>query len=163
MKKKNHKGLRKNPSAVIAFVLLTLSMFLFPLFNSSFFGETLSNKRETMFNLISSILSNFNQYFYNSEGMLSISLAFLFSLSVLLYFLNGFGLVFNRYSRYASYLTFAYLIAGLVIYNNLLNQTTFSLFGFEMTSISFGSGIYFVPIVGLLYFLFHRQVNWKVH
>jgi hypothetical protein len=157
-----HKKIRKNISALIVAFLLIGSMFLFPLFNSSFMGETLSNSKGNMANLIIEIVKNINSFFSNSYGFMSVLLALLFVICLLFYLLNGLGLIYNRYSRYASYLTFVYAIVGLIVYNILVNQNTISLFGFELASISYGAGIYFVPILGLLYILFGRRINQRI-
>jgi len=70
-----------------------------------------------------------------------------------------YGNIYNKYSRYASFLTFIYFIVGLLIYNLLNEQYALSLFGFNLSSISLGSGIYFVPIVGVFYLFFIKSVN----
>lgn len=156
---KKHRGkLRKNFAALIAFFLLILSAFVFPLFGTSIFGESLSNKSTVIVNLIKDIFTSTIQL-NSTFGFLQLILVIIFLLIGILYLLNGMGLIYNRYSRYASFLTFAYFIIGLLIYNTLNNQYSTSLFGFEISSITMGLGIYFIPIIGVAYLFLNRYVN----
>ncbi len=154
----NHRGkLSKNPVALIAFFLLVLSAFVFPLFGNKLFGEEIGGGT-VMVNLIKGV--------FNSSGNLNSSLEFLqlliviiFCLISLLYLLNGIGSIYNRYSKYASFLTLVYFIIGLLMYNMLNTKYATSLFGFSLSSVSLGLGVYFVPIVGVCYLFFVRQIN----
>lgn len=152
------KKLKKNFSALIAFFLLILSAFLFPLFGTSIFGESFSNKSTVIFNLIKETLTS-QINLDSSFGLLQLLLVVFFLVIAILYLLNGFGLIYNRYSRYASFLTFGYFIVGLFAYNALNSKYAMSIFGFEISSISLGSGIYFVPIMGICYLIFARYAN----
>lgn len=155
---KKGKKLKRNPSALIAFLLLILSAFLFPLFGTSLFGESFSNKSTVIVNLIKDTFTS--QINLSSNfGILQLLLVIVFVFIILFYFLNGIGVIYNRYSRYASILTFVYLVIGLITYNALNNEYATSLFGFEISSVSMGAGIYFVPIVGICYLIFARSLN----
>lgn len=152
------KKLKRNPSALIAFLLLILSAFLFPLFGTSLFGESFSNKSTVIVNLIKDTFTS--QINLSSNfGILQLLLVIVFVFIALFYFLNGVGAIYNRYSRYASILTFVYLVIGLITYNALNNEYATSIFGFEISSVSIGAGIYFVPIIGICYLIFARSLN----
>lgn len=153
----NRKKLRKNSSALIAFLLIIFSAFAFPLFGNKIFGEEIGGGT-VMINLIKGIFTSSNNL-SSSLGFLQLSLVIIFCLIALFYFLNGIGGIYNRYSRYASFLTFVYFIFGLFIYNMLNTKYASSFFGFEFSSISLGLGIYFIPIVGICYLIFSRSVN----
>ena len=152
------RKIRKNISALVAFSLLILSAFLFPLFGSSLFGESFSNKSTVMVNLIKGIFTS-QADLSSTSGYLQLTLTGIFLIILLFYFLNGIGAIYNRYSRYASFLSFAYLFVGLLIYNTLNSQYATSIFGFEISSVTLGSGIYFVPLVGFFYLILHRKIN----
>jgi len=155
------RKLRKNASAIIASLLLTISTFIFPLFGTNLFGEIFSNKNSVMINFISRIFisqNNINSTF----GVLQFLEVIIFLIIFLFYLLNGFGLIYNRYSRYASYVTILYLIVGLIMYNLLNLKYSMSLFGINISSISLGPGIYFVPILGISYLIFYRRINHSI-
>lgn len=155
--RKRGKKLQKNSSALIAFFLLLLSAFVFPLFGKKMFGEEIGGGT-VMINLIKSVFTSSGNL--NSMlGFLQLILVILFCIIILLYFLNGVGSIYNHYSRYASFLTFVYFIVGLLVYNMLNEKYAESLFGFSLSSISLGSGIYFVPIIGICYLLFVKKIN----
>src|SRR4030042_1697353 len=103
--RRNRKKLRRNASALIAFFLLLLSAFLFPLFGTSLFGESFSNKSTVIVNLIKdTFTSQIN--LGSSFGLLQLLLVVVFLFIAIFYLLNGLGFIYNRYSRYASFLTF---------------------------------------------------------
>ena len=155
---KKYKQLKKNPAALIAFLLLLTSGFLFPLFGTDFFGESFTNKNSVVVNLIRETFTS--QISLNSSfGVFQVLLVLSFIIVTLLYLLNGFGLIYNRYSRYASFLTILYFILGLLTYNSLNEKYATSLFGLQISSITMGAGIYFVPFIGILYFFFARSIN----
>jgi hypothetical protein len=158
MKRRRIEKIRKNPSALIASVLILISGFLFPLFNTSLFGETIANKKNTIVNLILNIP---NSTINSLESILFLILLILFLAIFFLYLLNGMGIMFNRYSRYASYISFAYLIVGLSLYS-ILNSNNVSLLGVELAGVSIGAGIYLIPIIGGLYILFNRSINSNI-
>ena len=152
------KKLRKNPAAVFAALLILLSGFVFQLFYVDFFGESIPDKRLTLVNYAVDYLTNLAGL-DNVIDIVGLSLIVVYLIIFVFYLLNGFGLIYNRYSRYASILTFVYLILGLISYSFLNQKYATSLFGFQMTSISIGFGVYFIPLVGLLYLIFKRQIN----
>lgn len=161
MSKRHKKNLRKNPAALLASLILVISAFLFQLTSLNFLGTNLGDKGVVMFNVIQSMIKN--GLGSTEQSILASALAILFIIVFLLYTLNGLGLIRNRYSRYASYLTFAYLIIGLYVINRLNRELSVPIFGNMMGSISLGVGIYIVPIVGILYFIFRRYINQAVH
>ncbi len=156
-KKKSRRRLKKNSAALIAFFLLLLSAFVFPLFGNKIFGEEVG-AGTVMINLIKGVFIS-SENLNSMLGFLQLILVMLFFAITLLYFLNGIGSIYNRYSRYASFLTFVYFVVGLLVYNMLNTKYASSLFGFKLSSISLGLGIYFVPIVGICYLLFVRPIN----
>jgi hypothetical protein len=160
MKINHQRKLNKNPAALVAALLVLLSGFLFQLFYTVFLDTAVKNTKLTMMGQIMEI------YRFNlPSSPLSISIVLLIIVFItifLFYALNGFGIIYNRYSRYASYFSFVYLILGLFIYT-LLNQNNYSLFGLELTSMSIGPGIYFIPIIGALYLFFKRSINSVLH
>ncbi|HLA23549.1 MAG TPA: hypothetical protein VJZ93_03390 [Candidatus Nanoarchaeia archaeon] len=111
-----------------------------------------------MVNLIKGIFTS-QADLSSTSGYLQLTLTGIFLIILLFYFLNGIGAIYNRYSRYASFLSFAYLFVGLLIYNTLNSQYATSIFGFEISSVTLGSGIYFVPLVGFFYLILHRKIN----
>ena len=156
-KRKHKKSLKKNASALIAFFLLLLSAFTFPLFENTILGENFGGGT-VMVNLIKNFFLS-PKDFSSTFVILELALVIIFCLIALLYLLNGIGSVYNRYSRYASFLTFFYLVVGLIMYNILNSANTLSMLGFEISSISLGPGIYFIPIIGICYLIFARKIN----
>ena len=155
---KKRKKLRKNLAALIALSLLFLSAFVFPLFGTSIFGESFSNKSTVIINLIKDVF-NSKVYLNSGIGFLQLLLVVTFLFGGMLYLLNGLGVIYNRYSRYASFLTLAYFFIGLILYNSLNNEYATSFFGFELSSVSLGLGIYFVPLVGIAYLFLAKHIN----
>lgn len=155
--KRKRKKLNKNPAALIAFFLLILSAFLFPLFGKKFFGEEVGGGI-VLIDLIKSIFTSTGSL--NSLiGFIQLLIVISFLIISILYLLGGLGKIYNRYSRYASFLTFAYFILGLFMYNMLNAKYAESLFGFSLSSVSLGPGIYFIPIVGICYLFFVKPIN----
>lgn len=157
-KRKFSKKLRKNPAALISALLVLVSGFIFQVFHQDFLGESIPDKRLTIVNYAIDFFSN--SFGLNSSlQIMSLVLVLLYFAIFFLYLFNGLGLIYNRYSRYASFTSFVYLVFGLILYSLLNQQYATSFFGFEMTSISIGAGIYFIPIIGVLYLVFKRQIN----
>lgn len=150
----------RNVTALIAFALLVVSAFLFPLFGKEVLGQNFTNKNTVLVNLIGSAFNS--QNLNTTFGIMQLIMIILFLLIALFYLLNGLGVINYKYSNTASILTFVYLIVGLFAYNTLRNETTASIFGIEITSVTFGLGIYFVAIVGLFYLIFARPINKAV-
>lgn len=159
MKKRgNKRRLNKNPSALFSFALVILSGIIFPIFSTKLFGETFSNTKTAIFNII---LDLFSGKMGISKGyeLAILGMVFVYVLIALFYLLNGLGVIYNRYSRHASILSIFYLFLGLISVL-LINRTGgFSLFGFEIASITLGLGTYFITIVGVAYLFFHRWIN----
>jgi len=159
-KKHHHNKIRRNPTALIAALIVAFSAFL-PLLSSKLFGESFDNPQLSMVNVFGEILSK-----PVSEPTLqipSLILVISFAIILVLYSLNGLGLVFNRYSMYASFLTVPYLFAGLYIANVTNSGLSNPFLGNTLASVSIGPGIYLVPLVGLFYIIFRREINWRVH
>jgi len=162
IKKSGEKNrLRKNPTAIFVAIILMISAFLFPISKINIFGTSTADRNYVLFNLIEDIFSNF----LNLEGALQI-LPFLMSITFILlffmYLLNGFGLINNKYSRKASYLTFLYLFFGLWLINKLNLEYGSPTVGTISNYTGVGAGIYVVPILGVLYIIFKRSINSKI-
>lgn len=155
------KKLHKNPAGLLASLILVLSAFLFQLTSLNFLGTNLGDKSVVMFNVIQSMITK--GIGSTEESILASILAILFIIIFLLYTLNGLGIIRNRYSRYASYLTFVYLIIGLYVINRLNKELSVPIFGNMMGSISIGAGIYIVPLIGILYLIFKERINRAIH
>lgn len=164
MKKKfnrnKRKRLKKNPTALISAFLVLVSAFLFQLFNTNILGETVVGKHYTMITYLVGLFSS-KVVIDGLTKIMDFILAIVFIIIFLLYLFNGLGIIYNRYSRYASYLTFIYAIIGLSLYN-ILTSSNVSLFGIEVAGVSLGPGIYFIPIIGILYLFFARSINSKI-
>jgi hypothetical protein len=150
--------LNKNPAALIAAILIAISGFIFPLFNSQMFGENLPNKKGIMFNFIIDLFT----------GKLSISTAYeiaiigmilVYLIILILYLLNGFGVIYNRYSRYASILSVVYLFLGLISVVLINRETLVEFFNITFTSTTIGLGTYLIPIIGIAYLFLVRWIN----
>jgi hypothetical protein len=156
------KKIHKNISGLIAFFVLLLSAFLLPLFNQAIFDKSLPNKSTTMANMAPEVLSNLKNYVSNSLGLYQLALVLTFILILLFYLVNGLGFVYNRFSRYASYLSFVYLILGLLLYNAINKKYGLELLGVSLTSISIGFGLWAVPLVAALYLIFSKELNKRI-
>jgi len=158
--KGRYKKLRKNPAALISAFLVLISAFLFQLFNINIFGEITKGKHYTMMTYITGLFSS-KVVFNDSTKVMDFILAIVFVIIFLLYLFNGLGVIYNRYSRYASYLTVVYAVIGLFLYN-MLTSGNVSFFGLEFAGVSLGLGIYFIPLVGILYLFLARTINSKI-
>ncbi|MDO8528625.1 MAG: hypothetical protein Q7S06_01900 [Nanoarchaeota archaeon] len=150
--------LRKNPAALFAIALVLISGFLFPLFSFSIFGEDFSDKSGVVVNLVIDLFSKKYSFTETSEFVI-LFMVLSYLVIATLYLLNGLGIIYNRYSRYASFLSFAYLLLGLIAVVLLNRQMTIPFFGNTVGSMTIGLGTYLLPIVGILYLIFHRQIN----
>ena len=159
-KRRQKRKLNKNPTALISAMLLIFSGFLFQLFNTNFTGTIYTAKHYTMSTYLISILGH-GPDFASICGRLDLLLCVTFILSISLFLLNGFGIIYNRYSQYASYFTFIYLIIGLVLYE-ILSKENMSVLGIQVMSTVLGPGVYFVPIVGIFYLIFKKKVNSRI-
>ena len=153
--------LRTNKYAFFMAVLLGVSAFLLPLISSSadILGASFSAKGPVMFNLIIEFLSGIFTDSIDTKQKFIIPfyiMVVLFLVSFILYILNGFGLIYNRYSRYASYLTIAYLFVGLYAINIINSQYGITTI-FGSSEVSIGSGIYLVPMIGVIYLFYLQQ------
>ncbi|NMB66884.1 hypothetical protein GYA25_02395 [Candidatus Woesearchaeota archaeon] len=157
------KKVYKNPAGFVAFFILLISAFLLPLFQENILDETLPNKGTTLISVAPEIIQNVGVYLKSAFGIYKIGILLTFIFTIGFYFLNGIGLVYNRFSRYASYLSFLYLILGLLIYNDLNKDYGINLLGMSVTSLSIGLGLWIVPLVGVLYLLFYKEVNKRIH
>lgn len=152
---KNSEELEFNQTALISFILILMSGFLFQLFQVSIFGQSFN--KLTMFDYILLFLTSpLESNIFNV--VLSVLLITTFLTILFLYFLNGFGLIHNKSSGYASFLTFIYLMIGSIMYK-VLSQESINFMGFNLSNTSLGMGLYFPPIVGIAYLLFYRQIN----
>ena len=154
MEKKSDK-VEFNPTALISFILILMSGLLFQLFQVSILGQSFN--KFTMFDYILLFLTApLDSNIFNV--ILSILLITTFLTILFLYFLNGFGLIHNKSSGSASFLTFIYLMIGSIMYK-VLSQESINFMGFNLSNTSLGMGLYFPPIVGIAYLLFYRQIN----
>jgi hypothetical protein len=87
----------------------------------------------------------------------------IYFIALSLYLLNGFGVIYNKNSRYASYLTFVFLFLGLsyiTVLNSKYGATGFtSLFA----NLGAGMGIWIAPIIGVLYLVLKGRINAYIH
>lgn len=151
---------KRNSAAVLALICLLFIAFVSPLIQTKVMGESLSDPNAVMINLIEDVFNDKVNYDSSSETTLAV-MAITFLLIVGLYFLSGFGIIYSRYARYASYLTIAYLFLGLYLIRLLNRESTMELLGITLRSTAIDSGIYLVPIVGILYLYFKRSINRK--
>jgi len=150
------RKINKNHAGLLCFVLLVTIAFVFPLFDLSLIGQNISQDKTTIVNLLLD--------FFNSEtlkenyGKTTMIMVGLFCLAAILFLINGLGFVYNRYSRYASYLTFAYFFLGLFTMSLMNRSGDYTLlFGLGKIELSFG--VYLVPIVGLIYLIERHSIN----
>jgi hypothetical protein len=155
---KNKKELAKNFSALLALALILLSGFLLPLFSYRLFGESFSDKGNVMINVIVDTISG-NISFNDSVEVFVGIMAAVYVIICILYLLNGLGIIYDRYSRYASFLTIAYLFAGLFAVNSIHRAASLPLFGNILGSATIGPGIWMLPLIGISYLIFKRQIN----
>jgi len=152
--------LKWNPSALFSLVLIILSGFYFPVFTmNSSSGFAALSKTTTVYNLFLNIFSG--QSLISSNYTIAIFVVILIYLLIaFFYLLNGFGLIYNEYSNYASILTIVYLILG-IISTVLINTATKStpIFGALIPSFTIGLGTYFITIVGVSYLFLHEKIN----
>ena len=156
--KRNRKRLRKNPAAIFAFIIIIISGFLFPLFGFSIFGEGFSDKSGVIVNLIIDLFSG-KLSFQKGYEIAIILMIFVYILIVLFYLLNGLGVIYNRYSRYASILSIPYLFLGLFVVVLMNREISIPFFGNSLGAITLGLGTYLVTITGLLYLFLVRGIN----
>jgi len=158
MKKRKNKESQKNSAAIIAFILILVSGFIFPLVEYNFFGTAVSNSKTIMLNLF----LDFTKGTMPLGQDYNIAILFMMIIYVavlLLYLLNGIGKIPNKYSKYASVLSFIYLGLGLLVIQLINNSYSIAILGFQVSSVVTGSGIYIIPIVGLLYLIFNKKIN----
>src|SRR3989344_2775899 len=152
------KRLKKNPTALFSALILMISAFLFPISRINILGSSTANRNYVLFNLIEDYLTNV-VVLEGSLKVLPFIMGFIFIFIFIFYLLNGFGLIYNRYSRYASYLTFLYLFFGLWLINKLNIEYGSPTVGTLSNYTGVGAGVYIVPIVGFLYLIFNRKIN----
>ncbi|MEM2955052.1 MAG: hypothetical protein QW625_03845 [Candidatus Nanoarchaeia archaeon] len=141
--------------------MIILIGFTSPLFATKIFDESLGQRETIMSNLIINLFSGKISLSTSYEILLT-SMIILYILTALLFLLNGLGKIYNRYSVYASFLTFVYLFLGLITVSIINNQTSLSLFGISFTSVVTDFGVYSVAIIGFLYLVFRKYINSKI-
>ena len=152
------KKLRRNAAALIAFVIIVFSAFVFPLFNFNLLGQGFSDKTGVMANLITELLSGGTKI-TESHGVAILAMIVVYLIIALFYLLNGLGMIYNRYSRYASMLSIVYLFLGLFVVLTINNKSSVPFFGTTLASVSLGIGTYLVTLVGVGYLIFKRVIN----
>lgn len=156
---RHNKGkIKRNVSALLSFVLVILSGFLFSLFSLEIFGQSLPDKKGVMFNLIIDLFSGKYNLTKGYEIVVLIMII-IYILIALFYLLNGLGIIYNRYSRYASILSIIFLFLGLIATLLMNREQSISLFGITFNSMTIGLGTFFITIIGIAYLFLHKWIN----
>lgn len=156
---REHRGkLNKNSAALFAAILIVLSGFLFSLFNFQIFGQNLPDKKGIMFNFIIDLFTG-KLSFSTGYEIAIIGMILVYLVILIFYLLNGFGVIYNRYSRYASILSIIYLFLGLIAVVLINRESSVDFFGVTLTSTTIGLGTYLITIVGIAYLFLKRGIN----
>lgn len=157
-KRSKSRRSKKNATALIAAALLLTSALIFPLSSEKIIGVNIEEPSNVLINYIERLFTQ-SVTFDSLSSKISLIMSIAFILSFLLYLLNGLGLIYNKYSRYASLLTIVYFFLGLYLIVLINREFSLPFFGNILTSIGIGPGIYFAPIVGLGYLFLVRKIN----
>jgi len=147
-----------NAAAIAAAVVILLSCFLFELFNFRIFGNLVNNKRGIMFNLILDMFSG-NLNLLGDYQFLVLGMIILYIFIFFLYFLNGIGVIKERYAIYASIFSVVYLFLGFILVNLVNRNISLPFFGNHLASATIGLGTYLIPILGIAYLFLKNPVN----
>lgn len=155
MPKSKKRVKSKNIAAIIAAIIILLSGFLFQLFNFEFLGREWTLERAVMFNLITELedLSLPG----NLENII-ILMVIIYFIIVILYLLNGFSVLSDKFSFIASLLTSLYLFLGVYFVSSFNEQISLPIIG-SLVSVSLGLGTYILPIIAAGYLLLKNLIN----
>src|SRR3989339_789477 len=130
--KKNKINL--NYAGLFAFSMLLIIGFISPIYYYTFLSKDALTSTATWFDVVLDIFSSKNLTYVD--------------------FNNIFYLMF-----FCFFMTFVYFIFGM-LYVALFNRNnTPKLFGFELSHLYIGVGIWVVPIVGIIYLIFYKKIN----
>lgn len=162
--KKKRVGLKKvNVAAIVAFLMVLISGFVFPIFRFNFFGRVqVISERTTIFNLIGEIIFG-NHSFDLYYSIVIFLLVFVYIAILLMYFFNGIKWVPNIYSTHASYLSFVFMFIGLIGVFLLNSFNAIIILGFNISSVGPGPLIFAIPIIGGLYLVLRDLINKSVN
>jgi hypothetical protein len=149
------KKRKLNLAAVVAAVFIIISGFLFQLFNFEFLGKQWQIEEAVMFNLVRELPD------LELPGSLETVVLFmvvLYFASLALYIINGVGVLSDKYSVLASFLTFIYLLLGIYFVPTFNAAAAIPLIGSVGTA-SLGLGTYLIPTIAILYLLFKKPLN----
>jgi hypothetical protein len=149
------KKRKLNLAAVVAAVFIIISGFLFQLFNFEFLGKQWQIEEAVMFNLVRELPD------LELPGSLETVVLFmvvLYFASLSLYIINGVGVLSDKYSVLASFLTFIYLLLGIYFVPTFNAAAAIPLIGSVGTA-SLGLGTYLIPTIAILYLLFKKPLN----
>ena len=156
MPKAKKKSLSKrNVAAIIAAILIILSGFLFQLFNFEFFGKEWNIENAVMFNLAQNLGDL--QLPGNLETVV-IFMVIIYFVVLILYLINGIGLLSDKFSFLASILTFVYLLLGIYFVPTFNNSTSIPILG-NISTASLGLGTYLLPIIAVVYLILKKPIN----
>jgi hypothetical protein len=152
----HRKRVHKNTTALIAAILLLIVAFTMPLVGVNFLGADINNSGAILFRIIENI---FVTEFSSSYAITLLSMTIIFLIAFFLYLLNGLGIIRNKYSRYASYLTLIYCLIGFYFTYEINKGLSLPLLGNALGNINAGPGIYLVIIVGIFYMSLKKYIN----
>ena len=154
--KKNKINL--NYAGLFAFSMLLIIGFISPIYYYTFLSKDALTSTATWFDIVLDIFSSKNLTYVDFNNIFYL-MFFCFFITLILYFLSGFFIIEERWAKYASIMTFVYFILGM-LYVALFNRNnTPKLFGFELSHLYIGVGIWVVPIVGIIYLIFYKKIN----
>lgn len=161
MPKAEKKSVKRkfNIAAIIAAFFILMSGFLFQIFNFEFLGREWQIERAVMFNLVMELGD------LDLPGNLEtvvISMVIVYFAVLILFILNGFAVLPDKFSFIASVLTLLYLFLGLYFVPTFNDSISIPIFG-NVGEASLGLGTYLIPLIAAFYLLLKKPINEHVN
>lgn len=134
---------------------MAISSLSLPLFTASILGQSIYDKKTVLFTVVIDLMKSTE----TQSVIYAWVLILMFLIAFTFYFLNGLGVIYNKYSCYAAFMNIIFIFPGLYLVTILNKNMILPFVGTSMASINIGPGFYFITIIGFLYLFLKKYVN----